>query len=110
MPNRIRHILSSALLVLFLWQIGCLCGSFLLQNDQVSAQAAYFIEELEEGEDLFDGFGGAMSEEEVEEHFAFVYVDLFFFPELNSYHSKDTEDYYLPIFSKIPIPPPEMIS
>lgn len=110
MQNRIRHILSSALLVLFLWQIGCLCGSYLLQNEQVSAQAAYFAEELEEADDLFDGFGGAMSEEEVEEHFAYVYVDLFFFPELNSHHSIQTEGYYLPIYSKIPIPPPEMIS
>lgn len=93
-----------------MWQIAYLCGSYLLQNEQVSSQAAYFVEELQEDDDLFDGFGGAMSEEEVEDHFAFVYVDLFFFTERKSQKSIHQNDYYLPIHSKIPIPPPEMIS
>lgn len=110
MSNRKRHIVSSALLVLFMWQIAYLCGSYLLQNEQVSSQAAYFVEELQEDDDLFDGFGGAMSEEEVEEHFAFEYVDFFFSSEPKTHYSIHQVDYYPPIHTKIPIPPPEMIS
>lgn len=109
MSNRLRHIVSSALLVLFLWQIAYLCGSYLLQNDQVSTQTAYFVEELQEDDDLFDGFGNAMSEEEVEDHFSFVYYDLFFYSEIKIQNLSRQENYYLPIHSKIPIPPPEMI-
>lgn len=54
-------------LLLFLWQVAYLCGSYTLQNEDISAQTAYFVEELQEEEDLADGLLGGIDFEETED-------------------------------------------
>jgi hypothetical protein len=108
--KRGRHIISSLLLVLFLWQLSIVCVSYKFDNEQIAEQIAYLLEELQEDNDgLSDGALEEIQKEEIEEEFYFSLTD-FEFNRLKSkpFHSVK-EAFYPNIYSKNPFSPPEII-
>ena len=39
-------------MLLFVWQVAFLCGGYLFQNEQINAQTSYFVEEVQEDEEI----------------------------------------------------------
>lgn len=114
MTKRFRQLVSTLFLLLFIWQVAYLCGSYQFQNDSLSAQTAYFLEELQEEDDLtFDQFNDGstnsdfqeISEEETELNYNPNYAFL-----INKINLKVLLLKFPPLhFKQSPIPPPEVI-
>lgn len=100
-------------LLLFLWQVAYLCGSYTLQNEDISAQTAYFVEELQEEEDLADGLLGGIDFEETEDaedDFELISTSYLFstqksWAEISLIERLDPKEHFQNPFS-----PPEMIA
>lgn len=52
MSEKHRQIISSLFMLLFVWQVAFLCGGYLFQSKQINAQTAYFVEEVQEDDEI----------------------------------------------------------
>lgn len=97
-------------MLLFLWQLSIVCVSYTFENDQISEQIAFFVEEVQEDNDgLSNGALEEIQKEEIDEEFYFT------LPAFEFYHLKRKpfrlvkEPLYPHIYSNNPFSPPEMI-
>lgn len=100
-------------LLLFLWQVAYLCGSYTLQNEDISAQTAYFVEELQEEEDLADGLLGGIDFEETEDaedDFELISTSYFFSTQKSWADISLIERLDPKVHFQNPFSPPEMIA
>ena len=111
MIKRGRHIISSLLLMLFLWQLSIVCVSYKFDNKQISEQIAFFLEELQEDNDgLSDGALEEIQKEEIDEEFYFLLTDFEFNHLKSNPFRSGKEAFYPNIYANNPFSPPEIIS
>ena len=114
MSEKKRHFILSLFLMLFLWQIGFLCGGFLLQNQQVNAQTSFFIDGIEEDENIqlsqfTEGFSDADSQELMEEELELECNQHFKFQSENLLPKKRVELFSPSTHFQNPFSPPERV-
>lgn len=107
-----RHFILSLFLMLFLWQIGFLCGGFLLQNQEVNTQTSFFIDGIEEDENIqlsqfTEGFSDADSQELMEEELELECNQHFKFQAKNLLPKKRVELFSSSTHFQNPFSPPE---
>jgi hypothetical protein len=98
-------------LLLFLWQTSIVCASYTFENEHISEQIAFFLEELQEDNDgLSDGALEEIQKEEIDEEFYFAFHAFEFYHLKRKPFRLEKEPLYPHIYSNNPFSPPEMIS
>lgn len=72
MSEKNRQIISSLFMLLFVWQVAFLCGGYLFQSKQINAQTSYFVEEVQEDDEIniasfTEDFSDSDCQEQIEE-------------------------------------------
>jgi hypothetical protein len=112
MSEKKRQFILSLFLMLFLWQIGFLCCGFLLQKNQVNAQISFFIDGIQEDENMqlsqfTEGFSDSDSQELMEEELELECKQHFQFQSVNLLPKKRVELFLPTTHYQNPFSPPE---
>lgn len=114
MSEKNRRICSSLFMLLFVWQVAFLCGGYLFQNNQINAQSAYFVEEVQEDDNInvaqfTEGFSDSDEQQLIEEEHKLINSEYFQFNILNLTLHNWIKESFPPIHFQNPYSPPEGI-
>lgn len=101
-------------MLLFVWQVAFLCGGFLFQSKQLNAQSAYFVEEVQEDDEInvaqfSEGFSDSEVQQIIEEEHKLINSEFFRFKVINTTPDNWIQESSSLIHFQNPYSPPDVI-
>lgn len=114
MSEKNRRICSSLFMLLFVWQVAFLCSGYLSQSDQINKQSAYFVEEVQEDDEInvaqfTEGFSDSDVQQLIEEEHKLINSDFFHFDIINPTPDNWIQESSSPSHFQNPYSPPDGI-